>query len=118
MKPITINLFFILYFIIKLSYISSSKLEEVQLAIKEVAFSYYMRGKYIQYSTSKTHYFSPEEATRQNINFLVCTSFLRTLYVELLNFSTPPNPSNLIDYTKKNIDNAEVIIYSHVRNEN
>ena len=92
-------------------------MEEVQLAIKEVAFSYYMRGKYIQYSTSKTHYFSPEEATRQNINFLVCTSFLRTLYVELLNFSTPPNPSNLIDYTKKNIDNAEVIIYSHVRSD-
>ena len=44
-------LHYILSFIlilINISYINSSTIEEIQKAIQEIAYSYYMRGKYIQ----------------------------------------------------------------------
>ena len=59
---------FISIFIISLiSVISLSneqtKVEDVHKALQEIAYSYYMRGKDIQYNSHKVHYFSPEEAT-------------------------------------------------------
>ena len=107
-----IRLFFI---IITLTYITRSTLEEVLIASQEVAYSYYMRGKYIQYNPSKDQFFPPEEATRQYINFLVCTSFTTTVYQELLNFTIPIYPQSLLDYARENVDNVEVIAYSYIR---
>ena len=46
-------------------------IEDVQKALQEVAYSYYMRGKNIQYNTLKLDWFNPEEATEQNINYLL-----------------------------------------------
>ena len=97
--------------------ISSSTLEEVRIASQEVAYSYYMRGKYIQYNPNKDHYLSPEEVTRQNINYLVCTSFTTTVYQELLSLTIPIFPQSLLDYGRENIDNVEVIVYSYVRED-
>ena len=115
-SKINVNSIIRFYFIvIALSYITSSTLEEVRIASQEVAYSYYMRGKYIQYNPSKDQFFPPEEATRQNINFLVCTSFTTTIYQELLNFTIPIYPQDLLDYGRENINNVEVIAYSYIR---
>ena len=37
------------------------------------------------YNSLKVNWFSPEEATSQNINYLVCSGFTRNVYRELLN---------------------------------
>lgn len=61
----------ILSFFINLLYVNNSTYEEVIMSWRELAYSYYMRGKYIQYNNGKvTLFFSPEEATKQNNNFL------------------------------------------------
>ena len=111
------NIIIIFYFIIALSFISCSTLEEVRIASREVAYSYYMRGKYIQYHPSRDNYFSPEDATRQNINYIVCTTFTGTVYQELLNITIPMSPQALLDYGRENINNAEVIAYSYIRED-
>ena len=58
----------ILIFLILLSDILNSTLEEFRNSLKEVAYSYYMRGKSIQYCMARDQFFSPEEATEQNAN--------------------------------------------------
>ena len=78
----------ILTFSIIMPYISNSTLKEVQKSFQEVAYSYYMREKNIQYHPAKDCLFPLEEATEQNINYLVCTSFTMAVYLELLNVSS------------------------------
>jgi len=73
---------FILIEIINIPYVYNSLLEEVRKAIQDVSYSYYMRGKYIQYNVKKEGFFPPEDATQQNINFLVCTTFAQTVFIE------------------------------------
>ena len=109
--PIFIILF---YFLIEFSYISSTTLEEFLTATKELAFSYYMRGKYIQYSTSKKRYFSPEEATRQKISYSVCTTFIETIYEELLNIKVPMKPQVPLENEKEN----PLVAHSYIREDN
>ena len=109
--PIFIILF---YFLIEFSYISSTTLEEFLTATKELAFSYYMRGKYIQYSTSKKRYFSPEEATRQKISYSVCTTFIETIYEELLNIKVPMKPQVPSENEKEN----PLVAHSYIREDN
>ena len=66
-----------------------SKIDNVLSAFQEVAYSYYMRGKYIQNNSMKKGIFSPEDATSQNINYLVCSQFVLNVYKELLNITLP-----------------------------
>ena len=94
-----------------------TKFEDVRKALQEVAYSYYMRGKDIQYNSHKVHYFSPEEATSQNINYLVCSGFTRNVYRELLNITIPAATANLLAYSKENVGSPEVALYAHI-NEN
>jgi len=85
---------------------------DVHQAIKEVMYSYYMRGEYIQYNSSKragTVRFSPEEATSQNINYMVCSGFTQGVYMDLLNIAIPSGTGDLIEYAEKNFGNSEVI---------
>ena len=103
----------IIYLLI-ISYVSNSTLEEVRNSLKEVAYSYYMRGKYIQYNSFKRSSCSPEEATNQNINYLVCSFFAKAVYRDLLNITLPTPTESLINYAKKNIGNPEVIVYSNI----
>ena len=98
--------------------INLSKIEEVLLAIKEIEYSYYMRGKNIQYSSYKENYFSPEEATSQNINYLVCDGFTKTVYLELLNITIPQSTIRLLSYSRDNIGSPEVVAYSHINKDN
>ena len=87
-----IFLYFILLSTFTIKYIENSTIQEVRDSIKEVIYSYYMRGKYIQSNTAKDKFFSPEEATSQNLNHLVTTSFTTSVYQELLNILVPYSP--------------------------
>ena len=78
---------FLIYLIIISSVYNSSIEEVVQMGLKEVVYRYYMRGKYIQYNIYKGSIFSPEEANKQNLNFLDCSAFTRNIYYELIIFS-------------------------------
>lgn len=110
--------FFILIYLIIFPYIINSSLEEVHKAIQEIGYSYYMRGKYIQYNDKKFECFPPEEATQQNINYLVCSLFTRTMFVELLNITIPGSPSTLLSYSSDNEGSPEVIAYSKINSNN
>ena len=87
-------------------------------ALKEVAYSYYMRGKFIQYNSMKGNpsWFSPEEATSQNINYLVCSAFVKNVYYDLLGVKLPPYTENLLEYAKDNVGKKEVIAYGKREN--
>ena len=91
-----INMLIYIFHFLIISYVSNSTLEEVRNCLKDVAYSYYMRGKYIQYSTHKGALFSPEEAASQNINYCVCSLFVKTVYLELLNITIPSGPQALL----------------------
>ena len=83
----------------------------VNQTLQEVAYGYYMRGKYIQYNSNKAGYFSPEEATSQNIKFFVCSEFVSAVYKELLNISIPLYSGNLNTYAKEHLNCPEIIAY-------
>ena len=109
-----LNFLILLWFI---SFSSNTSLEEFRNALKEVAYSYYMRGKNIQYNLGKIGSFSPEDATEQNMNFMVCATFVRNVYRELLNITLPFDAQTLV-YTKENLGKPEVIVYSYKNNKN
>lgn len=88
------------------------------MAIKETIYGYYNRGKYIQYNALKAHFFPPEEATQQNINYLHCTAFTSSIYQELLNISVPLEPSVYINYAIKYLGSPEVVMYSSINSNN
>jgi len=77
-----------------------------------------MRGKDIQYNSHKVHYFSPEEATSQNVNYMVCSGFIRNVYRELLNITIPMYTTTLLSYSKENVGNPEVVLYAHINENN
>ena len=85
-------------FLILLPEILNSTIEEFRNSFKEVAYSYYMRGKSIQWCVARDHFFSPEESTEQNANYIVTTSFTSIVYEELLNVVVPYSPSSLLKY--------------------
>jgi len=111
------NFFFIYLFLliskINISYEASS-FEQVRTALKEIAYSYYMRGENIQYNIKKVHWFNPEEATEQNMNYLVCSGLTRNVYRELLNITIPHLTDDLLKYSRENIDKPEVVLYSNI----
>ena len=91
----------------------------IHQAIQEVAYSYYMRGTAIQYNSMKgnSSWFSPEEATSQNMNYLVCSAFTKNVYNELLGIKIPRYTYELLDYTKDNVGRPEVIAYGYCYDE-
>ena len=85
---------------------SQIKIEE---AFQQVAYSYYMRGKNIQYNSVKVSCFPPEEATDQNVNYMNCSGLTQNVYKELLGITIPRLTKDLLSYSKKNLGNPEVI---------
>ena len=73
-----------------------------------------MRGKYIQYNSIKKDFYSPEEATSQKINNIVCSQIVRNVYKELLNITTPEITKNYIEYAHgyNRNTNPEVVAYT------
>ena len=87
-------------------------------AIQEVAYSYFMRGSDLQYNSAKIGpsdktLFSPEEATSQNTNYLVCSAFTKAVYSELLGVTIPEWTESLISYGKNYKARPEVIAYGY-----
>lgn len=84
-------------------------------AVKEVAYAYYMRGPRIQYNSLKANaswsWLSPEEATTQDSNYLVCSAFTRNVYYDLLKIKIPTFTDDLINYTTGHIGSPEVVGY-------
>ena len=97
---------------------SSQSLNKFESAVKEVAYSYYMRGKNIQYNTHKRFLFSPEDATSQNTNYLVCSGFTQVVYYELFNIRIPTFTDNLLKYARTNVGNKEIIGYGKTETVN
>jgi len=112
------NNFFLIYLVLLSSKINisyeASNFEQVINALKEIAYSYYMRGENIQYNIQKVHWFNPEEATDQNMNFLVCSGLSRNVYRQLLNITIPHLTSDLLKYSRENIGKPEVVLYSNI----
>ena len=98
----------ILIFLVLLSEILNSTIEEFRNSLKEVAYSYYMRGKSLQWCYARDQFFSPEEATEQNANFIVTSSFTSSVYEELLNVVVPYAGSSLLKYANDYNDKPEV----------
>ena len=87
--------------------------------LKQVIYSYYMRGPNIQYQGSKPFYFSPEEATRQNINYLTCTPFTGSIYQEVLNITIPLAEKDILPYAREYIGKRpEIAAYAHINSDN
>ena len=104
--------------IINIPYSLNSTLEEVHKAIKEIAYSFYMRGKYIQFSDSKYNVFHPEDATEQKMNFLVCWTLVNTIYTEMLNITLPRSDQYNFFYSNKYLGSPEIIVYNKKNPEN
>ena len=87
----------------------------LQRAIQEIAWGYYMRGKNIQYnSANRTALYSPEEATSQNRNYVVCSAFVRNVYYELLKEPIETWTADAMKYARNNIEKSpEVILYAN-----
>ena len=92
--------------------VKCSTIQEVRKAFQETAYSYYMKSKWIQYNHYKAKFFSPEEVTSQNVNFLVCSVFVNNVYKELLNITVPETTKNLLSYAKNKTGSPEVVAYS------
>ena len=111
----TLKLLFIV-FVITLEFcfqtVNCSTIQEVRKAFQETAYSYYMKSKWIQYNHYKAKFFSPEEVTSQNVNFLVCSAFVNNVYKELLNITVPEFTGNLLSYANNKTGSPEVVGYS------
>ena len=79
--------------------------------MQEVMYSYYMRGPKIQYNSLKVNYFTPESATSQDTNYMVCSGYTRNVYYELLGFKVPSTTTTLLTYAQTHFGNKEVILY-------
>ena len=95
--------------------------EETNLyrAIQQTAYSYYMRGPWIQYNSNKGNstFASPEEATEQNMNYTVCSSFVKNVYYDLLGgIKIPQYTSSQLDYAERNVGSPEVVMFGERKN--
>ena len=84
---------------------------EAEQALQRVLYSYYMRGRAVQYNSLKRGVFPPEEATGQNTNYMVCSALPQNLYKELSDINIPPYTQSLLKYTREHMGWPEVIAY-------
>ena len=85
----------------------------VQEAIRQTAYSYYMRGMNIQYNSMKGNpsCFAPEEATPQNMTYCVCSSFIFNVYYNSLGIKIPPYTDSQLKYAEQNAGKPEVVLF-------
>ena len=94
--------------------VSAASLEERQNAVVETAYSYYYKGKMIQYDNSDftrvsvkdkgfdvfsfrgSYMVPPEDATSQNTLFFVCSSFVYNVYKEAINYQLVGQPRQCV----------------------
>ena len=115
---LTSNLKILIFLGLSISlFINNTKYEDVIDSLKEVAYSYYMRGINIQYNNMQWCLINAEEATKQNVKHLDCAAFVRAAFLDLLNI-TLPYDSHVFLYTKQNIGSPEIVGYSYINDKN
>ena len=97
-----------------LPYILNTTIEEYRDSIKEMAYSYYMRGKNIQWCVARDSCFSPEEATEQNVHYLVTASYLTSLFRELFDTVVPYSAGLLLQYANDHWEKPEVVANTYI----
>ena len=119
MKVISkINSFIIICFLIFLiSYSSNLTIEETRACFKEIAYSYYMRGPYIQYNVGRDYHLSPEDITKQYMHCLTCAAFPYSIFLELLNISLFMTEEKEDYYLNNMYNRPEIIAYAYKINE-
>ncbi len=77
--------------------------ENAKNIIKEVIGTYYLRGPYLQYNYPRATYGTepPENATKQDIRYLVCASFTTSVYKEAFGMSGFPLYGDSVTSTAK-----------------
>ena len=113
-KILRILILIIIFGIIK--NIRNIKVEEVRKGIKEIIYSYYMRGKNIQYGP-KSYYYPPEEVTRQNLNFLSCSHFTTSVYLELISTRVTSGCNTVFNYSEVYIGKRPEVVLIAKKNE-
>jgi len=123
MKKI-LYIFLVLFLIISIPLVKADtiSMDDFDKAVKEVMFSYYMRGKSIQYNSSKTNssgsVHPPEESTPQNVNYLVCSALPYNVYNELLGFAIPQYTTGQIEHARNYVGYPEVVAYGKAETKN
>lgn len=81
---------------------------EAQKMIKEVMKAYYIKEEHFQYNYAKAQYgvHAPEDATSQDIKYLVCAAFTYTSYVEAFGTKYIANDSEFPRYNYDISDQA------------
>ena len=75
---------------------TSKKYVETRKIIQEVMKDYYLRGINVQYHNSRRTTASPEDATKQDILYTVCSGYTYNVYNEALGMSDLPLTSDLL----------------------
>ena len=98
-------------------YISNSTIEEVYAGIKEVAYSYYMRSKNLQYSVPKKSWITPEDSTQQNIKYTSCSFFVENVYKDIFEEYIPSACMYFLSYAEQYVGEPEIIAYSYLKED-
>ncbi len=85
-----------------------------QNALHETAMAFYMRGTNIQYeSARRSQYISPEMATSQHLEYLVCSGFTYAVYKQALGIELPDSTDGYTAYAHQTAgsDSDKSIVY-------
>ncbi|MBQ9816853.1 MAG: DUF11 domain-containing protein [Proteobacteria bacterium] len=67
-----------------------SEYEKHQLALQETAMAFYRKGDNIQYETHRrSQYVTPETASSQHVEYLVCSGFVYAVFYQALGMELP-----------------------------
>ena len=120
-RKITIFLFIIIFLCLSNINVESTDLHinerNAKRAIVELADAYYNRGTNVQYcSYRKSFTYSPEEATNQHTNYVVCSDYIYSVYYQAFGIRLPHLTNTIIAYAKEyynsnNIEENDVIEY-------
>lgn len=94
--------------------------EDAQKMIKEAIIDYYLRGPSIQYNYPRASWYLPEEATSQDMHYLVCGTFVYQAYSLAFGASNFPKYQSSVE-SKANTyyqNNDPSLIYYYGDNNN
>ena len=78
-----------------------SDYEKHQLALRETAMAFYRKGDNIQYeSWRRSQYISPETASSQHMEFLVCSGYVYAVFYQALGIELPNGTNKYNAYGK------------------
>lgn len=85
--------------------------KNVKDAIVENAEAYYRKGTNIQYDRYRTSMSQPEEATRQNTIYNVCSYFTYNVFYNTLGIKIPVDTGQLLSASRKYVGSKYTVLY-------